>query len=393
MKRFVPLLSGMAILLCLGTVYSYSVFRSALERTLGISALQSGLPYMLALFFYALFMPLAGRYIGTVPPQRIVMTGGGLMGLSWILAGMFPSFVSLVLFYGVLGGMGVGIAYGVPLAVSAQWYRDNPGLAVGTTVLGFGLSPVVTAPLARRLVELSGPFFALRVMGVAFLATTLGLSFFQRFPEKTCYAKANRPLLPLGELFKHREFWSLWFVFFSGTFVGLTTIGITALVAQEVVQLSYASAAFSVSLFALFNGLGRPFFGYLVDKRGFVSTAFTSYGVMLLAVFLFLVAPRNHLVYLLSFTLLWMNLGAWLSIAPSATLKLFGADSYAQNYGVLFTAYGVAALTGTFVSSFLREITGSYLSIFLVNIFLIFTATMVIFRAFKPKRTLEGQGA
>jgi len=81
-----------------------------------------------------------------------------------------------------------------------------------------------------------------------------------------------------------------------------------------------------------------------------------------------------------------MNLGAWLSIAPSATLKFFGVESYAQNYGLLFTAYGVAALLGTFFSSFLREMTGSYSGIFFFNIGLVIVATGGVLAAFKPKK-------
>jgi len=81
-----------------------------------------------------------------------------------------------------------------------------------------------------------------------------------------------------------------------------------------------------------------------------------------------------------------MNLGAWLSIAPSATLKFFGVESYAQNYGLLFTAYGVAALLGTFFSSFLREMTGSYSGIFFFNAGLVIVATGGVLAAFKPKK-------
>jgi OFA family oxalate/formate antiporter-like MFS transporter len=384
-RKAVPLLSGIALLLCLGTVYSYSVFRGPLEKTLEIGAVQSGLPYMLALFFYALLMPFAGRFIGKWPPQWIALTGGSVMGLGWILAGTFRSFPSLVVFYGILGGIGVGIAYGVPLAVSARWYRENPGLAVGTTVVGFGLSPLVTAPLVRKLVELSGPFFALRVMGILFLILTAGLSLLQRFPKDASIPQTTTSSSP-RKTARHKEFWLLWFAFFCGTFVGLTTIGITASVAQEMVQLSYATAAFSVSLFALFNGLGRPLFGHLVDRWGFVRAALTSYGLILLGALLFLSAPQNPVAYFVSFPLLWMNLGAWLSIAPSATLKFFGVESYAQNYGLLFTAYGVAALLGTFVSSFLREMTGSYSGIFFFNIGLVIVATGGVLAAFKPKK-------
>ncbi len=390
MKKALFLVVGIAFLLCLGTVYSYSVFRVPLEKTLGIKATQSGLPYMLALFFYALFMPLTGRYLRRIEPRFVAMTGGTLMGIGWILASFFPSFPLVAFFYGVLGGIGVGIGYGVPLAVSATWYPENPGFALGTTVIGFGLSPLVTAPILRRLIDQFGPFLALRVMGVVFLLVTVALSLFLRFPQGvTPTHHTPPPSQNSPTLLRHKNFWLLWFSFFVGTFVGLTAISITAPVAQEMIGISYARSATFVSLFALFNGLGRPLFGHLVDRRGFSTTAILSFSLLLGALLLFIIGRGSVISYTVSFLLLWMNLGAWLAIAPSSTVKFFGRETYAQNYGLVFTAYGVSALSGTFVASLLRDLTGSYLSIFFLSLFLVAGSLAIVLHA-RRRSTLEG---
>lgn len=365
MRRIQYIVLGVALLLCLGTVYSYSVFRKPLEEMFQIRATLSGIPYMLALFFYALCMPLGGKLLAKYPPRVIALFGNMVTSIGWIGAGLSRSYLGLVLFYGVLCGIGVGIAYGVPLAVSVSWFPENPGLALGTTVIGFGLSPLVTAPLARRLVEFSGPSFAFRTLGMLFLAITMPVSFLLRFPEGQNTRTSNSSSSCI-HLIRQGKFWALWTSFFIGTFVGLLAISITGPVAQEVIGLSYRSAALYVSLFAVFNGVGRPLFGYLVDRRGFITGALLSYGSVILASLLFLAFPRPG-TYLFAFALLWMSLGAWLSMAPTTTYALFGKEAYAQNYGMVFTAYGVGAIAGTLASGILRDATGSYLAIFPLN--------------------------
>lgn len=366
MKRIQYIILGVTLLLCLGTVYSYSVFRKPIEETFQVGATLSGLPYMLALAFYAFFMPFGGKLLTKFPPRLVSLLGSTITSIGWIGAGFSRSYLGLALFYGVLCGTGVGLAYGVPLAVSVSWFSENPGLALGSTVIGFGLSPLVTAPLAQRLVELAGFAFAFRALGTIFLTITLPVSLLLRFPEGQNKYAPNSPFSSSTRLIRQGKFWALWTSFFIGTFVGLSTISITGPLAQEVLGLSYRSAALSISVFAIFNGAGRPLFGYFVDRRGFVNGAFLLYGSVILASLLFFVFPRPG-TYFFAFALLWMSLGAWLSTAPTATYAFFGPETYAQNYGVVFTAYGVGAIAGTLLSGILRDATGSYLTVFPLN--------------------------
>ncbi|MBC7217783.1 MAG: OFA family MFS transporter [Candidatus Caldatribacterium sp.] len=366
MKRIGYVILGIGLLLCLGTVYSYSVFRKPIEETFRVGATLSGLPYMLALFFYALFMPLGGRLLRRLSPRVVALLGSVATSTGWIGAGLSRSYLGLVLFYGVLCGAGVGIAYGVPLAVSVSWFPENPGLALGSTVVGFGLSPLVTAPLARRFVEMAGPLFAFRVLGWVFLAATVPISLLLRFHESKSTGFQNTAPSPRTNLLRQGKFWALWTSFFIGTFIDLSAISITGPIAQETIGLPYQTAALSVSIFAVFNGVGRPLFGYLVDRKGFKRGAFVSYSSVALASLLFFAYPHS-VTYALAFAVLWMNLGAWLAMAPTTTYALFGPETYAQNYGVVFTAYGVGALAGTFVSGVLRDLTGSYLGLFPFN--------------------------
>ncbi|MCS6815430.1 MAG: MFS transporter, partial [Cyanobacteria bacterium] len=143
---------GMIILLCLGSVYSWSIFRTPLENELGISATESLLPYTVVLVFYATLMPITGFYIPRIGTRVTTAIGGVVVGLGYILSSFATQIGILVFTYGVIAGTGIGIAYGVPIFVVSRWFPDRKGLAVGLTIIGFGLSPLVTAPLANQLI-------------------------------------------------------------------------------------------------------------------------------------------------------------------------------------------------------------------------------------------------
>ncbi|MFW6230365.1 MAG: MFS transporter, partial [Halanaerobium sp.] len=117
---YIPL--GLIIFMCMGTIYSWSIFRKPIETAFNIGATESGLPYMFFLVFYALAMPFAGSYMDKYGPRVMTITGGIFISIGWFLSGFTSSITVLTVTYGVIGGMGVGIAYGAPMAVAAKWF-------------------------------------------------------------------------------------------------------------------------------------------------------------------------------------------------------------------------------------------------------------------------------
>ncbi|HUV23837.1 MAG TPA: MFS transporter [Methanomassiliicoccales archaeon] len=108
--------------------------------------------------------------------------GGILVGVGWILGSQATSMEILALTYGVIGGLGVGIVYNCPIGVVGRWFPERRGLAVGITVLGFGLSPLITAPIANSLIQSAGALDALWIMGLAFLVILVPLALPLAFP-------------------------------------------------------------------------------------------------------------------------------------------------------------------------------------------------------------------
>lgn len=363
---------GMLVLLCLGNIYTWSVFRKPLEAELGITATQSLLPYTVALVFYALLMPIAGFYIPRLGMRPIAAIGGIIVGLGYILSSFVSDIGMMILTYGVFAGGGVGIAYGVPMAVVAKWFPDKRGLAVGLTIIGFGLSPLITAPLANQLITLYGIKPTLRILGIAFMVIILVIATMLKPPPKdwhprqasTSSASAQAINYP-AQILKNRSFYGLWICYAIASLVGLSAIGISSSVGEEVIQINPALAASSVSLFALFNGLSRPLFGWLCDRIKPHYVAIASYTLILIASVMMIGAQKGQVAtYLIAFCLFWFNLGGWLAMAPTITLQFFNPSQYAQNYGLVFTAYGVGALIGTLIAGQIRDLFGNYTYVF-----------------------------
>ncbi len=361
---------GATVLLCLGTVYSWSIFRKPLETLLDINATESLLPFTVLLVFYAIFMPITGFYINRFGSRVVTAVGGGIMGLGYILSSLNGNLQMLTFTYGVITGVGVGIAYGVPLAVVAQWFPDQKGVAVGLTVIGFGLSPLITAPLAKSLIDSYGVRQTFVILGIAFTVIILAIATLLKTPPKDwkpaglnseVSAQRNTSINTQTPILQTPAFYGLWLCYTLGTFSGLAAIGISSPLAQEIIKLDEATAASTVSLFAVFNAVGRLFFGWLTDRFSPKLGAIVSYTLVLIASLIMLKAGAGAVAsYLVAFSLFYFSFGGWLAIAPTTTLILFSAADYAKNYGIVFTAYGAGALGGTLLAGRIRDIFGSY---------------------------------
>lgn len=372
--RWLLIILGAILMLCLGTVYSWSIFRKPLETLLDLGATESLLPYTFVLLFYSALMPITGLYLDRLGTRRVAIVGGVILGIGYILSSFANNIVWLILSYGVLVGTGVGIVYGIPMVVAARWFPDRQGLAVGLTIVGFGLSPVVTAPLAKGLIDRYGVKPTLFILGIAFTIIIILIATKLKLPPQGWQPRGwqsdltnqTQQKLHQVSLFHRRSFYGLWICYTIGTLIGLSAIGISSPVAEEIINLEPSLAANSVALFALFNGLSRPLCGWLTDRLQPRYVAVGSYVLMAIAAILMMnVGEGQVITYLVAFCLFWFCLGGWLALAPAATLALFGSENYPRNYGIVFTAYGIGALLGTLSAGRIRDLFGSYTYAFL----------------------------
>jgi MFS transporter, OFA family, oxalate/formate antiporter len=306
--RWVLVILGMILNLCLGSIYSWSVFVGPLTDYFTkilhqqVSASELLMPFSVFLACFALAMPLTGKSLDRYGPRMIIIAGGLLTGLGWLLASTASSVQMLSGMYGVIGGLGVGIAYGAPVAVAARWFPERRGLAVGVVLLGFGFSAFLTANLSGLLIAATGVMETFRIFGIVFIILTVLLALPQRFPPPGWKPSGWEPpqhLAPdqtcefsLPEMARTKAFYGLWLCYFIGCLAGLMAISIAKPVGTEVALVSPVLATVLVGFFAIFNGGGRPVFGFLADRITVRLVAMLSF-VLIMAASLLIHSPRQ----------------------------------------------------------------------------------------------------
>jgi OFA family oxalate/formate antiporter-like MFS transporter len=414
-NRWWIVFGAIIIQLCLGAIYAWSVFRIPLQDILKISATQASLPFSIVLIFFALATVLGGRLQDKFGPRRVAILGGVLLAIGMMLASKSDSIGKLVLSYGVISGIGIGFAYVCPISAGVKWFPDKRGLITGLAVAGFGAGGFFVAPLAAGLIDgkpyklLGAPLFGLPhigvfqtflVLGIAYLVLIVlgGLILRNPPPGYTpkgwtrSAAAAAKPANDCGcvEMLSTPQFWLLWVLYFVGCGAGLMMIGQTSPIAQELAKFDASKAAIGVSVLAIFNALGRIFWGRVSDSIGRVRTLFLMYLINAVAIFLYFLIPSSAFFFWLGIALVGATFGGYLATYPACCADFYGTKNVGMNYGFLFTAYGVGGLLANIFAPKVKEITGSYSIAFVVFGVLCLVAAALTFLVKSPKRVDAG---
>lgn len=389
LPRSAYLLIGFTMNLMLGTVYSWSVFKGVLTDKAGsyqASDFMANVPFAVALAMFAIGMVFAGRLVDRHGPAKVAMLGGLLVGAGYMLSFLMDKtpwpLLTLTVSYGIIGGLGIGFAYNPPIATAVRWYPVRKGLASGVVVMGFGLSPLVTAPIATALIASYGLPNTALLLGAVFLVTLVGLGFLMAFP--TAYwqppveivTKASkRAWKPFGEvetrdMIRTSTFWGAWLIYALGTAGGFMIIGNAKDIAKiegGVTDAVLLTAA--IQVLAVFNSGGRPLFGRIADVFTPKRALLLMYLVLMGAMGLLAVATSWIPVYA-GIALTGMVFGGFLAVMPALSTLFFGTKNSGANYGMLFTGYGLGAIVALFAGSLIKDMSGSYVPAFYIGILL-----------------------
>ncbi len=373
LKQWTMIVSSFLMMILLGTVYSWSVFRVEVEVLYDVGPLLSGLPYMASLFFYAVGMMISGRKMHNDNTVSIMFLGCLLVGSGWILSALFTSFLLLIFTYGILIGFGVGMMYGVPLFIIQRELPRRKGLLMGIVLGGFGASPLFGAPLITALLNTFAMHQVFLIIGMVFLGIMLpSLFLFKTSKFKMVEAEVD-------PLFDRRIFILIYGLFTIVSAIGLMMIGLTSRVGVLNYNFTTVQMATLMSIFALFNGLARPLFGWMMDRLGFIFGARLS---LILISFAAVIGLLNQGVsifwFTISFTLFWFNLGAWLAMIPAMVSTTFGVSQYPRIFGNMFTAYGVGAIIGTLLSGQALELLPTTSSLYIGVLFAVILGLIIV---------------
>ena len=344
--------AGTGINLALGILYTWSMFKGAIEKEFGWRGAQLNDPYALCCLVFAFAMILAGRCQDRLGPRLTATLGGLLVGAGFVLVSTSSRYEVWLTGFGVLAGLGLGFGYSSATPPALKWFPPSKtGLIAGLVVAGFGLAPVYLAPLSQWLLRDYQVRGSMLILGLAFVGIVCGLAQLLRNPPPGYVPSgggargAAGPSVSPQEVVRQPIFWLLWILYFIGAGAGLMVISSVSGMAKK----SMGDSAFvAVALMAVGNAGGRVLAGILSDRIGrrwtLMLVLLFQAGLMFAAVPVTAGGGSGAVAIVVLAVLIGANYGANLSLFPSLTKDLWGLKSFGMNYGVLFTAWGMGGM-------------------------------------------------
>jgi MFS transporter, OFA family, oxalate/formate antiporter len=370
-NRWVIAAAGVFMQVALGAVYAWSVFRTPLVKQFGWSISEVTLTFTISIFVLGIAAFFGGLWLNRKGPRVVAITGGVLYGLGVFLASFSSNKLWwLYLSYGLIGGIGVGFAYIVPVAVLVKWFPDRRGLITGIAVGGFGAGALIFAPVATRLIQSVGALNTFAYLGIAYFIITAGAGLCMQNPPEgwrpagwtpTALQTAQRARsdYTLGQALRTWQWYALWLLLFLNTSAGISIISQEAPIFQELVGVTAVVAAGMVGIASIGNAVGRVFWAWISD---FLTRRITFVVMFLLQVVLFWFLPSATIVWVMTILTLvvLMCYGGGFGTMPAFAADYFGTKNVGPIYGLMLTAWGVASAVGPLLVAYMRETTGSY---------------------------------
>jgi MFS transporter, OFA family, oxalate/formate antiporter len=396
--------AGAVVMVALGGVYGWSVFTGPLEDEFGWSSTQALLPYIVlhAVLFVGTFV--GGRIQDRIGPRPVALAGIVLYSVGVTAASLVSDADQLwllILTYGVLGGLGLGLAYIVPPALLSKWFPDKRGLANGIAVGGFGAGALVTGPIGEPLIEVFGSVPpVLGVLGASYLVVGGIASWFLREPPEPdddagdgADDDADRDVeFSLGAALRTPQFHLLTLMFTMSVIVGNGLVSQASPIAQEIAEADTSSAALLVGILGIFNAAGRPAWASLSDKLGRMRT----FQILLpLSAVCFVLMPNIGTVLVVFGVLACvavLNYGGTFGIMPSVAADFYGTENGGAIYGAMIIAWSLGGVIGPLGISALESATGSFTTPLYVAAGVAAAAAVIPFLTGKPDADAADEG-
>ncbi|MEA3221682.1 MAG: OFA family MFS transporter [Thermodesulfobacteriota bacterium] len=390
MNRWWVVIGAVAIQLCLGAIYAWSVFTPKLTDPNGIYAFstkQAMWVFSLGLFVFAVVMVISGRLQAKYGPRILAVSGGIVLGSGYILGGLLGnSFVSQMVFIGLLGGAGIGLAYVVPIAVGVKWFPDKKGLITGLAVAGFGFGALIWVKSAGswfglldklNFFGLGGVQSVFLLYGIIFMIMVLLGSIVMVDPPRGWLPEGYTPPdtndasaslngainFDTGEMLKTPQFYMTFLTFLLSALAGLMVIGCIKLfgidaLSSKGISITSASAVAGTAMafYAIFNGLGRIVWGSVSDTIGRRLAIFLMCALQGIIMALFYKFGSISLGLIVCACIIGFNFGGNFALFPAITADYFGNTTIGKNYGWVFLAYGFAGIVGPQIAGYFKDI-------------------------------------
>jgi MFS family permease len=431
--------AGVVVMILAGTVYAWSNFTQPLIASFGWSATEASLVFGLAIFFIGIGAVVGGRWQDRVGPRTVTITGIVLWGIGNLLAAVGPHTVWWWdITYGLLGGFGNGMAYITPVATVTKWFPDKRGLASGMVVMGFGLgafiygfvlkaipafvtaskdagayadaraaaiaagTPFDAAAHAISPADVSAIMSVLLVSGIVYaIVGGLAAMLLQNppagytVPGAAAAAASDVGSYTPAQVLRMPQLYLLWLMLFVNVVAGILIVSNAVPIIRELISKGVTdpdavkaltgTAISAYAFVAVFNGLGRFFWGAVSDRVGRNMTLALIYACQ---VVIFFVLPQFHSVALVlfAFAVILACYGGGFGTMPSFNADYFGTKYLGQNYGYIITAWGLGGLVGPYIAGAVKDRTGSFSGALMPMAVMLLVAIVLPFITHKPER-------
>src|ERR1700733_2482435 len=344
-------------------------------------------------------VPVEAWFVDKYGPRVVVMFGGVMIAIAWTL-NSYANSLALLYAAAIVAGIGAGAVYGTCVGNALKWFPDRRGLAAGATAAGFGAGAAVTVVPIAQMITASGYEHAFLTFGVGQGLIVLVLATFLRKPSQAMPVRRKQLNLPQTKLdytptqvMRTPVFWVLYLVFVMVAVGGLMMAAQIAPIAHDfkiagesvnLLGFEMAALTFAISLDRIFDGFGRPLFGWVSDNIGRENTMFIAFGTAALMVLTLSVYGQIPIVFVLATAVYFGVFGEIYSLFPATSGDTFGAKFAATNNGMLYTAKGTASLLVPIAS--IVAASYGWQAVFVIAVALNATAALLALFVIKPMR-------
>lgn len=365
-NRWFIALAAIGLHISIGSVYAWSVLTRPIMADMGFTLSQTTWTFSLAILMLGLSAGFLGSFAEKIGPKK-----SGLLAMLFWVTGLFGTAYALsihnltllYLFYGIIGGIGLGIGYITPVSTLIKYFPNRPGFATGLAIMGFGFASLIAGPLMQYLVAQVGLVDNFIILGIIYLVVMGASSLYLKAPQQKHLTRTTKDKSTMyvhnhgmlaNDAMKTWQFSALWWIFFVNITCGIGLLSLASPMAQETIGMTPAAAASLVGIIGIFNGGGRIAWSTISDYLGRAQTYILFFIIEIVAFYL-LAQTNSALTFQILILLIITCYGGGFACIPAYLADLYGIRQLSTIHGRILTAWGFAGIVGPMLVSYFHE--------------------------------------
>jgi MFS transporter, OFA family, oxalate/formate antiporter len=401
--RWMQLILGIVAMAMIANLqYGWTLFVNPISDKYGWSRAAIQVAFTIFVITETWLVPIEGYFVDRFGPRPVVLFGGILCGLGWVM-NAHASTLTMLYIAAAVSGVGAGAVYGTCVGNALKWFPDRRGLAAGLTAAGFGAGSAITIVPISAMIKSSGYEAAFLYFGIGqgiiVFLIALALSRPPEHKKDSAVAKvqqSRRDYKP-SEVLRKPVFWVMYAMFTMVAAGGLMATAQLGPIAKDfkiydvpvnIMGLVLPALTFALAIDRVLNGLTRPFFGWVSDQIGREQTMFIAFAIEAVGILALYQFGHQPVAFVILTGIVFFAWGEIYSLFPSTCADTFGSKYAASNAGMLYTAKGTASLLVP-LSSVLATATGSWHAVFIVASVMNAVAALMAWFVLRPMRRAQ----